>query len=176
MDVTVVAERHSLPRRVRFQVLHRDGFACVYCGRRSPEVTLEPDHLLPVAAGGTNDPSNLVTSCWDCNRGKGDQVRVPDGGLISVSAQRRGLVRVRTFTADGRPCWEYKPAHLVSSYEWYVIAGELQYEKAKLAERIARTLAMADWVRAREQQPTHGDPACELAGVDPREFRLPEAQ
>lgn len=32
---------------------------------------LECDHVIPVANGGTNEIINLVTSCSDCNRGKG---------------------------------------------------------------------------------------------------------
>ena len=32
---------------------------------------LEVDHLIPVAKGGKNELLNLVTSCRDCNRGKG---------------------------------------------------------------------------------------------------------
>jgi 5-methylcytosine-specific restriction endonuclease McrA len=35
------------------------------------EIVLEIDHRVPKAAGGTDDESNLVTSCRDCNRGKG---------------------------------------------------------------------------------------------------------
>ena len=35
------------------------------------DVILEVDHVLPVCEGGTNDIDNLVTSCKDCNRGKG---------------------------------------------------------------------------------------------------------
>jgi hypothetical protein len=56
--------------RTRFEVFKRDGFGCKYCGRRSPEVVLEVDHIVPVCEGGTDDPINLTTSCWDCNRGK----------------------------------------------------------------------------------------------------------
>lgn len=29
------------------------------------------DHVIPQAAGGTDDPENLVTACWTCNKGKG---------------------------------------------------------------------------------------------------------
>lgn len=29
------------------------------------------DHVTPVVQGGTNDPANLITSCFDCNAGKG---------------------------------------------------------------------------------------------------------
>jgi hypothetical protein len=57
--------------RTRFEVFKRDEFRCRYCGRRSPEVVLEVDHIVPTCEGGTDDEMNLVTSCWECNRGKG---------------------------------------------------------------------------------------------------------
>lgn len=62
--------RKPLSVRTRFEVFKRDDFACRYCGRRSPDVVLEIDHVIPVSQGGANDEMNLVTSCWDCNRGK----------------------------------------------------------------------------------------------------------
>jgi len=43
----------------------------------SPDVILEVDHIKPVAEGGTNDMLNLITSCRDCNRGKG-KTRISD--------------------------------------------------------------------------------------------------
>lgn len=63
--------RRKIPASVRFEVLKRDGFACRYCGRRVPDVVLVLDHVHPVARGGTNDAQNLITSCEECNRGKG---------------------------------------------------------------------------------------------------------
>jgi len=65
------AERHPISKSVRFEVFKRDGFACVYCGKTPPDVVLEIDHIEPVYNGGTNDINNLVTACFDCNRGKG---------------------------------------------------------------------------------------------------------
>lgn len=59
--------------RTRFEVIKRDGFTCQYCGRRSPDVVLEVDHIVPVASGGVDDLMNLTTSCWECNRGKSDR-------------------------------------------------------------------------------------------------------
>ena len=56
--------------RTRFEVFKRDGFTCRYCGRKSPDVVLEVDHILPLCEGGTDDAVNLATSCWDCNHGK----------------------------------------------------------------------------------------------------------
>lgn len=67
----MAAQRKALSKKTRFEVFKRDGFACQYCGAHPPEVILEPDHINPVANGGTNHIDNLVTSCFDCNRGKG---------------------------------------------------------------------------------------------------------
>lgn len=64
-------ERIPLTRKQRFEILRRDNFTCQYCGRKPPEVTLEVDHKVSVYNGGSNHPSNLITSCLDCNRGKG---------------------------------------------------------------------------------------------------------
>jgi len=66
-----MAERKSLSKKTRFDVFKRDGFKCQYCGAHPPEVTLEIDHIRPVALGGENEIDNLVAACFDCNRGKG---------------------------------------------------------------------------------------------------------
>jgi 5-methylcytosine-specific restriction endonuclease McrA len=67
-------KRVPLPPKLRFEILKRDNFTCRYCGRKPPEVVLEIDHIIPVVEGGTNDWGNLITSCFDCNRGKGKSV------------------------------------------------------------------------------------------------------
>lgn len=64
----------NLSVRTRFEIFKRDGFTCRYCGRRAPDVLLELDHIIPRAAGGTDDLENLITSCSDCNRGKSDRL------------------------------------------------------------------------------------------------------
>lgn len=66
-----MAERKPISKKMRFEVFKRDGFRCQYCGRSAPDVILEVDHITPVSAGGKNSLMNLVTSCRDCNRGKG---------------------------------------------------------------------------------------------------------
>lgn len=60
----------ALSVRTRFEVFKRDDFTCRYCGKKSPEVVLEVDHIVPRAEGGSDDEMNLATSCWDCNHGK----------------------------------------------------------------------------------------------------------
>lgn len=68
-----MAERKAIPLKIRTEVFKRDMFTCQYCGRKAPDVVLEIDHIKPVAKGGTNHITNLVTSCFECNRGKGDR-------------------------------------------------------------------------------------------------------
>ena len=60
----------SLSVRTRFEIFKRDNFTCRYCNVQSPDVVLEVDHVVPVSGGGDDDPINLVTACWACNRGK----------------------------------------------------------------------------------------------------------
>ncbi|RKW71770.1 HNH endonuclease [Galactobacter caseinivorans] len=60
----------AITKRLRFEILRRDGHTCQYCGGKAPDVTLHVDHLIPVALGGSNKPDNLVAACKDCNLGK----------------------------------------------------------------------------------------------------------
>lgn len=62
----------ALGNKKRFDVFKRDGFICQYCGGHPPDKILECDHVIPVSKGGTDDINNLVTSCFECNRGKRD--------------------------------------------------------------------------------------------------------
>ncbi len=66
-----VLVRIPLSKSVRFEIFKRDQFTCRYCGNHPPAVILHVDHVIPVALDGTNDTDNLVTSCMDCNLGKG---------------------------------------------------------------------------------------------------------
>ncbi len=54
--------RFITPRRRR-AVIARDGGMCAVRGCRSRH-RLQVHHILPRAAGGTDDPGNLVTLCW----------------------------------------------------------------------------------------------------------------
>lgn len=60
----------AVSRRLRFEILRRDGYTCRYCGAKAPDVALEVDHVIPQALGGGDTPNNLVTACEDCNSGK----------------------------------------------------------------------------------------------------------
>ena len=57
----------------RFRIIKRDGFKCRACGRGLEDgIKLEIDHIIPKSKGGSSDPDNLQTLCFDCNRGKSD--------------------------------------------------------------------------------------------------------
>jgi len=82
-----MAERKSLTKKMRFEVFKRDSFTCQYCGRMAPDVVLEVDHINAVANGGKNEIMNLVTSCFDCNRGKGKK-KLSDKKEIEIQQEQ----------------------------------------------------------------------------------------
>ena len=68
-------QRH-IPIGLRYQVLRRDRFRCVTCGR-SPatdlDCVLHVDHAVPFSRGGKTRLDNLRSLCAECNVGKGDK-------------------------------------------------------------------------------------------------------
>lgn len=71
----------AISKRMRFEILRRDNHTCRYCGQTAPDVKLAVDHVLPTALGGTDEPTNLVTACADCNNGKTSTS--PDSELVA---------------------------------------------------------------------------------------------
>lgn len=83
----MVSSRTGLAPHLRFRaaVLRRDRAAgitnCPICGvlmdydrGRQPH-SAEPDHIIAIAVGGTNDPENGRTICRRCNQRKGKGAR-----------------------------------------------------------------------------------------------------
>lgn len=50
--------------RIRRAILERDKFQCQHCFTRD---SLEVHHIVPLVRGGSNDLSNLLTLCRQCN-------------------------------------------------------------------------------------------------------------
>lgn len=89
----------AVSKRLRFEVLRRDGHTCRYCGGQSPDVKLQVDHVIPVSLGGTDTPDNLVAACKDCNSGKSSAS--PGSQLIAdVSADALRWAKARKFAAE----------------------------------------------------------------------------
>ena len=65
------AERKKMSPKLRYEVLRRDGFRCVLCGKTVDDgIKLEVDHIKPVSKGGLTVLENLRTLCDECNGGK----------------------------------------------------------------------------------------------------------
>lgn len=89
-DHPVLAKDGQLPRATYFpvwlkdMVMYRDRGLCCYCAcvvamPAIPNQTYDFDHVVPIALGGTNDPTNFVLSCSKCNNGKRTKsISVPD--------------------------------------------------------------------------------------------------
>jgi hypothetical protein len=71
----------AVPKRLRYEILRRDNFACHYCGAAAPDVKLTVDHVIPDVLGGPTEPSNLVAACMPCNSGKTSST--PDAPLVA---------------------------------------------------------------------------------------------
>ncbi len=79
-QVPAVMRLRRVPRQnkrgVRFSrvnVYQRDGHRCQYCGDKFAPRDLSYDHVVPRAAGGRTDWTNIVTSCKPCNTRKGSR-------------------------------------------------------------------------------------------------------
>lgn len=96
--------RKSLSKKARFEVFKRDNFTCQYCGGKAPQVVLEVDHIEPVSKGGTNDILNLVTSCFDCNRGKSDR-RLSDDSVITQQQEQLEEINERRLQLEMMLDW-----------------------------------------------------------------------
>jgi hypothetical protein len=79
--------RPGISPKLRFEIFKRDKFTCQYCGRAAPDVLLQVDHIQPVSKEGATDLLNLITSCKDCNAGKGNRELSDDSILQKQKAQ-----------------------------------------------------------------------------------------
>lgn len=137
----------AISKRLRFEIYRRDDHTCRYCGARAPEATLTVDHIVAVALGGGDDPSNLVTACVDCNAGKSSVpadaplvAQVADDAIRWAEAMRVAAARMigdvgelhrhlerfdeawmATPRFGGEPY--YRPADWDSSIEYWLRAG-----------------------------------------------------
>lgn len=113
----------------RFEVFKRDGFVCQYCGRKTPEVVLEVDHIIPLALGGGNEVENLLTACWDCNRGKGARLLGETVPVRDISEQaeviREKEAQLRAYNAEKQAERERKERDYATALDhWFGVWGE----------------------------------------------------
>ena len=87
-------KRVSISKKTRFEVFKRDSFKCCYCGKSAPEIVLEIDHIEPICKGGDNSIFNLITSCFDCNRGK-KGIRLNDSEEIKKQKEELDKLNIK---------------------------------------------------------------------------------
>jgi hypothetical protein len=75
----------AVSKRLKFEILRRDGHKCRYCGVPAADARLTVDHVIPVALGGSDEPSNLAAACGDCNGGKTSSS--PDAPVVADVAK-----------------------------------------------------------------------------------------
>ena len=100
-----MAEREPISKKIRFEIFKRDSFTCQYCGKKAPDVVLEIDHIKPVASGGDNSLLNLVTSCYDCNHGKGAR-ELSDDSVITKQRDQLDTLQERREQIDMMIEWQ----------------------------------------------------------------------
>jgi hypothetical protein len=67
-------KRGSLSYKIRYEILTRDQYRCVKCGKSPRDgIFLEIDHGVPFSKGGSDDYNNLQTLCNICNSGKSNR-------------------------------------------------------------------------------------------------------
>lgn len=98
------AKRKGISQKVRFEVFKRDSFKCQYCGRSAPDVVLRADHIEPHSKGGSDDITNLITACFDCNSGKG-AVRLSDQNLLDKTREQLAELQERRNQLEAMMEW-----------------------------------------------------------------------
>jgi hypothetical protein len=71
-----VLHRKSLPAWAKRGIFYRDRGRCIGCSKDMTGVVvtgeeIHYDHIVPLAVGGTNDPTNFQILCRECNLSKG---------------------------------------------------------------------------------------------------------
>lgn len=71
-----VRRMSSKPKWLQRAIFHRDKGCCQHCKKDLTHLInllgkANYDHLLPLAAGGSNDPTNFQLLCQECNQSKG---------------------------------------------------------------------------------------------------------
>ena len=73
MRKTYLKRDHKKAPYNRKNVFMRDGLTCQYCNKKFHVSDLTLDHVLPRKLKGESSFTNIVTSCYPCNRKKADK-------------------------------------------------------------------------------------------------------
>ncbi|MDE2854116.1 MAG: HNH endonuclease signature motif containing protein [Chloroflexota bacterium] len=85
---------------LRDRILESGG-RCEWCGCSLVNAAFELDHILSLSRGGANRASNLVLSCPDCNRKKGQKHPARFAAEIHLRTGRKTALVMRVFERYG---------------------------------------------------------------------------
>jgi 5-methylcytosine-specific restriction endonuclease McrA len=132
----VVALRHYAPvagepKFCRRSILLRDRYRCQYCGEAFPPDELTFDHLVPHAAGGKTEWTNILTACLRCNALKADNHANFSGrrGVVAAHGRLRPLKEPRRPTTAEllRAGLEFLPSDVREDFgSWLYWTAELR--------------------------------------------------
>ena len=115
--------KRAVTPKIRFEVFKRDSFTCQYCGKSAPQVVLHVDHIKPIANDGDNNILNLVTSCSECNFGKGKR-ELKDDAVITKQMKELSLMQERRDQLQMIMEWRSELAIIIAQ-EQFCIFDEL---------------------------------------------------
>lgn len=85
---------HKSTRFSKMLIFRRDQYLCQYCAAPLTSTNITIDHIVPRSRGGINSYTNCVSSCYPCNRAKGN--RTPEEAKMRLinkpSAPTMGVV------------------------------------------------------------------------------------
>lgn len=135
--------RTPIPKKLRFEVFKRDSFKCQYCGKSAPEVVLHVDHIKPVAEGGTDEITNLITACDDCNLGKGAR-KLDDSSVVvkqkkaldELNARREQLKMMALWREELKKLSAEEVSYIEKEFNSYTKSSFSEFGKTKIAKAI----------------------------------------
>lgn len=65
-----------IPFKTKIRVVRRDNYTCQHCKKHLRDDEVEFDHIIPISKGGSSEEHNIRLTCFDCNRGKSDNVAI----------------------------------------------------------------------------------------------------
>lgn len=163
--------RKALSKRTRFEVFKRDGFRCMYCGQRPPEVVLVIDHVVPVCEGGSDEADNLVSSCYSCNAGKSgvplsdtapafDELAIAEAmqevaerrfALAAHFSERKALQRdIDDAVESCRAIWDGLVSNAANPEPSWVEHAKARFERGSATAWVRRGLTSDDFREAAE--------------------------
>ena len=123
----------SVAQRVYLEAMYLDNFTCVYCGHRSPDMTV--DHFIPESLGGPDVIQNIVACCSACNSRK--SARAPyECFMTPVYGRYSYVVQAPDVMAEQRTEIAIVQRQGINSREQAIIlrAAEMKRQNYKWAE------------------------------------------